>query len=267
MTSLLKKLIWLVIYLLPLLALIYYRAFVFTADFNQPVDRVMDDFSNKIGFEIPAYKLPGNETSLYNKYLSDSANTTQTNVNPVSQDRYSGSYNNYSYTPSNGASQVGAPAIQPQTAYMAETEAPAVESDTGIEQIITAVKDTMNETLESFVEDNDQPTSSTESSMLNAQELLFKARLAYWNGDLKTAESTYIQLTEMAADDPNAYGELGNLYYMQSKWKKASDAYYHAAMKLNKTNNAYQAQHLLRIIRGLDTETADKLQAELNQTS
>ena len=71
----------------------------------------------------------------------------------------------------------------------------------------------------------------------------------------------------MVNDDPNAYGELGNLYYMQSKWKQASDAYYQAALKLSKTKKTYQAQHLLRIIRGLDTETADKLQAELNQTS
>ena len=54
---------------------------------------------------------------------------------------------------------------------------------------------------------------------------------------------------------------------MQSKWKMASDAYYQAAIILKKVNNTYQAQHLLRIIRGLDTDTANKLQAKLNQTS
>ncbi|RDH83740.1 MAG: hypothetical protein DIZ80_06260 [endosymbiont of Galathealinum brachiosum] len=264
MTSLLKKLIWLIIYLLPILALIYYRAFIFTADFNQPVDRVVNDFSHAIGFEIPSYKLANNEKSLYNKYVDD---TAQANINSAPQNRNPRSFNNYSYPSSSGSSLTGGPGMQPQAAYMAEAKAPVDESDSGIDQIITAVKETMNETLESFVEENEQQSSSAESSMLNEKELLFKARLAYWNGDLKTAETTYIQLTEMAIDDPNAYGELGNLYYMQSKWKKASDAYYHAALKLNKANNAYQAQHLLRIIRGLDTETADKLQAELNQTS
>lgn len=54
---------------------------------------------------------------------------------------------------------------------------------------------------------------------------------------------------------------------MQAKWKKASEAYFHAAVKLKNINQEFQAQHLLRIIRGLDTETANKLQAELYQPS
>ncbi|VAW71923.1 hypothetical protein MNBD_GAMMA10-1285, partial [hydrothermal vent metagenome] len=59
----------------------------------------------------------------------------------------------------------------------------------------------------------------------------------------------------------------GNLYYMQSKWKKAGDAYYHAALKLKEIKQLDQAYHLLRIIRGLDTDTANKLQIALQQSS
>jgi len=267
MKSLVKKTIWLIIYLLPVLALIYYRAFIFTPQFNKPIDNVLNDASQSIGFTIPSYQLASNEESLYNQYLGssethvqteDSANIISSNDGPVS---ISESIMNES---------VESKAIESEVVDMTAVELVTTETeetDLDMKQIVSAVKESVTETLESFMDENDSQPLESESSLLSAQELLFKARLAYWNGDLKTAESTYIQLTEMVSDDPNAYGELGNLYYMQSKWKQASDAYYQAALKLSKTENSYQAQHLLRIIRGLDTETADKLQAELNQTS
>ena len=40
-----------------------------------------------------------------------------------------------------------------------------------------------------------------------------------------------------------------------------------AAVKLKSMNQFDQANHLLRIIRGLDSETANKLQLELQQSS
>jgi len=262
MKSLVKKTIWLIIYLLPILALIYYRALIFTPYFNKPIDNVLNDASQYIGFTIPSYQLASNEDSLYNQYIGESdtsvqatelANTTTPYQEPVSNPAY---VMNES-TESDNSEMIE---VEPATT---ESE----ESDLDMNKIVSAVKESVSETLETFMDEKESQPLENESSLLSAQELLFKARLAYWNGDLKTAESTYIQLTEMVSDDPNVYGELGNLYYMQSKWKQASDAYYQAALKLSKTKNSYQAKHLLRIIRGLDTETADKLQAELNQTS
>lgn len=270
MKSLIKNTIWLVIYLLPILAVIYYRAFIFTADFNKPIDNVLDSVSSSTGITVPSYQLASNEQSLYGKYLGDSATTS--NEDEVVSQHYTVTSNEQ---PFSIQQDTGETATQNQPAFIAEVEESGSEieladqSDNAldVDQIVSAVKETVNETLESFMDEKDQQVEVDEASILSAKELLFKARLAYWNGDLKTAENAYIQLTEMVNDDPNAYGELGNLYYMQAKWKKASDAYYQAAIKLSKTNNADQAQHLLRIIRGLDTETADKLQAELNHTS
>ncbi|MCW9047579.1 MAG: hypothetical protein OQK46_05815 [Gammaproteobacteria bacterium] len=262
MKSLVMKTIWLIIYLLPVLALIYYRAFIFTPHFNKPIDNVLNDVSQSIGFDIPSYKLASNEGSLYNQYLGDSktpvqaedeVNTTAPYQEPVSK-------------PADMMNE----SLDSDVAFVPEFESTTIdteETDLDMKQIVSAVKESVSETLETFMDEKESQPLESDSSLLSAQELIFKARLAYWNGDLKTAESTYIKLTEMLSDDPNVYGELGNLYYMQSKWKLASDAYYHAALKLSKTKNAYQAQHLLRIIRGLDTETADKLQAELNHTS
>jgi len=264
MKSLVKNTIWLIIYLLPVLALIYYRAFIFTADFNRPIDNVLNQASEAIGFTIPSYQLVGNEESLYNQYIGESKPAVDFETK-----------NSVTLAPPYQESETQSEPIMSDalasqdvevTEVNAETEQ-TEESDLDMKQLVTAVKESVSETLESIMDEKESLPQESESSLLSAQELLFKARLAYWNGDLKTAETTYIQLTEMVNDDPNAYGELGNLYYMQSKWKQASDAYYQAALKLSKTKNAFQAQHLLRIIRGLDTETADKLQAELNQTS
>lgn len=262
MKSLVKKTIWLIIYLLPILALIYYRALIFTPYFNKPIDNALNDASQYIGFTIPSYQLAGNEEPLYNQYLGESDTPSQTRdmLNAPAP---------YEESVSNSADMTNE-FIEPEDSEVIEVESTAIESeesDLDMKEIVSAVKESVSETLESFMDEKESQPLENESSLLSAQELLFKARLAYWNGDLKTAESTYIQLTEMVSDDPNVYGELGNLYYMQSKWKLASDAYYQAALKLSKTKNSYQARHLLRIIRGLDTETADKLQAELNQTS
>jgi len=262
MKSLVKNTIWLIIYLLPILALIYYRAFIFTPDFNRPVDNVLNQASEAIGFTIPSYQLASNEESLYNQYLGESKPAMQAEESITT-------------APSYQEPVPLAEIMMDESAVLQDTEITGdasasdqtEDSDLDMTQIVSAVKESVSETLESIMDEKESEPQGSDSSLLSAQELLFKARLAYWNGDLKTAETTYIQLTEMVNDDPNAYGELGNLYYMQSKWKQASDAYYQAALKLSKTKNSYQAQHLLRIIRGLDTETADKLQAELNQTS
>lgn len=260
------------IYLFPILALIYYRAFIFTASFNQPIDKVIDDLSDSIGFVVPSYQLATNDDSLYNQYFKSSVASKEIEIekDDASKNKYVTNYNDYSSRqplPDQFNSEKQDIESQPDFVTEDEVLVGEVESALAVDEIVNAVKNTVSEALSDFIREEAQHDSANKSSLLDAQELLFKARLAYWNGDLKKSEIAYIQLTEVVSEDPNAYGELGNLYYMQSKWKKASDAYYNAALKLNKINNAYQAQHLLRIIRGLDTETADKLQLELNQTS
>ncbi len=97
-------------------------------------------------------------------------------------------------------------------------------------------------------------------------ELLFKARHAYWDRDLKTAEETYIQLAELI-EAPNIYGELGDVYYMQSKWRKASNVYYLAAIKLKSIDQIDRAFDLLKIISAIDTEVANKLKFKLQHST
>ena len=248
MKKLIKNLIWPVVFLGVCTVVIYYRAFLFPADFNKPVDIVLEDASGAIDYDVPAYQLPPGEVPVYNKIFGTDelqAATKDESIQPLEQE------------------------ITSMEAGDSVIDNTSNESDLNLDDIVIAVKETVNEALDTFKSENGetiQDNKNNASTTLTAKELLFKARLAYWNRDLKTAENTYIKLIELA-DDPNAFGELGNLYYMQSKWKKASTAYYNAAIKLKNINQIDQALHLLRIIRGLDTDTANKLQSELQQTS
>jgi len=67
MSKLLKNMIWPMIVLGVLLAIVYYRAFLFTPDFNSPIDAVINEASESLNFKIPSHKLADNETPVYNK--------------------------------------------------------------------------------------------------------------------------------------------------------------------------------------------------------
>jgi len=115
------------------------------------------------------------------------------------------------------------------------------------------------------VHDHKNKTSKTADKYISVKtqkNRLMNARKAYWRQDLKQAEKAYLALTN-SMETPNVYGELGNIYYMQSRWQDASKAYYYAAIKLKLINRIDQAYYLLQVIRTLDMSTADKLQTEL----
>jgi hypothetical protein len=107
--------------------------------------------------------------------------------------------------------------------------------------------------------------SDSEQSVLPGQSkpLLREARLAYQRNALPEAEQLYQQLIEIAPEDPNAYGELGNVYYVQGQWEQAGEAYYQAAMRLLDAGQTSQVEYLLRIIQGLSPARAKKLQNRL----
>ncbi len=97
--------------------------------------------------------------------------------------------------------------------------------------------------------------------------LLTRARRAFWRGDRDAAVAGYKALAEAAPDDPNAYGELGNIYYSDGKWNEAASAYYEAATRLLKDGRSGEAVRLLQIIRGLDSERAAELEKQLQSSS
>ena len=76
-------------------------------------------------------------------------------------------------------------------------------------------------------------------------------------------EKLYIELTQLEQDNPDAFGELGNVYYSQGKWNEAGQAYYQAAVRLITEGNHNQVAYLHRVIKGLNAEHAEKLSQKM----
>lgn len=91
------------------------------------------------------------------------------------------------------------------------------------------------------------------------RDLLISARKAFNQGAMVESEKFYLELTKLDHDNPDVFGELGNVYYSQGKWDEAGQAYYEAAVRLIPEKNYNQVAYLQRVIKGLNTEHAEKL--------
>jgi tetratricopeptide (TPR) repeat protein len=81
------------------------------------------------------------------------------------------------------------------------------------------------------------------------------------------AETHYQQLIQMEPDNPDGYGELGNMYFAQGQWEQAAAAYYEAGVRLLETGMVAEARQMVDVIRGLNGAQADDLQERINAAS
>ncbi len=112
--------------------------------------------------------------------------------------------------------------------------------------------------------ESDPGEEGQEVTQKSHSELLNKARYVYQCGDVSNSIDLYRELGALYPDDPNVYGELGNVFYSKGDWKQASLAYYEAAVRLHKRHQQDQIHYLYRVIQGLDPETAEKLRSRLS---
>ncbi len=108
-------------------------------------------------------------------------------------------------------------------------------------------------------------SEQAETATASSDDLLNEARFAFLQGQPDQAISLYKKLTQVKPDDPNVYGEMGNVFYSQGQWKQAGSAYYEAANRLLAQGQTGQVQYLYRVIQGLDQKSAEKLRQELVQ--
>jgi tetratricopeptide (TPR) repeat protein len=111
--------------------------------------------------------------------------------------------------------------------------------------------------------DEDNAVVSNDAAGSDVRRLLFMARQTFWSGNPNGSEKLYLDLVGIEDSDPDVYGELGNVYYAQGKWKQAGKAYYEAAIRLLELKRNDQVGYLLRVIQGLDAESAEKLRNKL----
>jgi hypothetical protein len=98
-------------------------------------------------------------------------------------------------------------------------------------------------------------------------QLLAMAREAFWMHDYAEAETKYRDLIALEPDNPDGYGELGNMYFTRGDWEQAADAYFKAGKLLVQAGRTEQAEVLVEVIRGLNGKQADELEALLKAAS
>ena len=90
-------------------------------------------------------------------------------------------------------------------------------------------------------------------------ELLAAAREAFWLHNYDDAEKSYRALTELEPQNPDGFGELGNMYFSQGRWEEAAAAYFEAGTRLISEGRLDAARELVNVIRGLNGQQADEL--------
>ena len=108
----------------------------------------------------------------------------------------------------------------------------------------------------------------TQHGMLIAEEeagssSISDAREAYWQQDLLKAERLYRILTKSENADIDAWGELGNLYYMQARWKEAANAYAEVALRLIDKKEMQQAAFFHRLVSQMDRDQSARIDEHL----
>lgn len=190
-----------------------------------------------------------------------------------SQDAASAPFAAADSTPSEPAASVGAPATTGVAEEQAVEEpvetmaAPAVEASapTAAADDVTAVADT-----QAAPADVEPATAGADTTTVETGEpetpynVLAKAREAYWLRDFATAEQQYKKLTQLEPANPDGYGELGNMYFSRGMWDEAANAYYEAGVRLLDEGLIVQARQMVDVIRGLNGNQADELDARIN---
>ncbi|HAJ91776.1 MAG TPA: hypothetical protein DCO71_04005 [Gammaproteobacteria bacterium] len=166
------------------------------------------------------------------------------------------------------------PLIDPQPASVDEEVSTAVtvtESEVVTEQLESPLADMAPSILAAEPLTDPQPesvdtavTSLESKAGKSTYEFLAAAREAYWLHDYEAAENHYRRLIQLEPDNPDWYGELGNMYFAQGQWQQASAVYYEAGVRLLNDGKVVQARQMLDVIRGLTGVEADDLENQIN---
>jgi thioredoxin-like negative regulator of GroEL len=99
----------------------------------------------------------------------------------------------------------------------------------------------------------------------SSEEKIGTAREAFARGDVDGAVAIYNEYIKSNANDPDARGELGNVYYMTGRLPEAAQAYYDAAKLLLDKKELDRVDELLPVIAQVNPMMADELVQKLHE--
>ena len=159
------------------------------------------------------------------------------------------------------ATEETAPAEDVAPTDVKQTDTAPVASE---ESVTTADSPPAVEPLAVPVNEAAAPQAVVNTPSESPYEVMAKAREAFWLRDFEEAEQQYRKLTQLEPDNPDGYGEMGNMYFSQGNWDESAAAYYEAGIRLLKEGRVQQALQMVEVIRGLNGAQADDLEAQVN---
>ncbi|MCK5001535.1 MAG: hypothetical protein KAS57_00815 [Gammaproteobacteria bacterium] len=276
----------LIVFLCMLAALVYFRSIIFHSNVNQYIDQALVYAEEQFEIEIPSHV--NNDIELKNVVQAECESIE---VDVVKNDELIDSKEVVAQVKGNDAA---AELNSTDEEVKSEGEQALIETLSEAVNMINQKVDTlfdMNKSApvaEPVLQRNDEISSALpvqkdsnltdskeiavvsveDASAVDTKQVIEDARKLFWNGNIQGSEKLYLELASIDAGDPDVYGELGNVYYTQGKWKLAGEAYYEAAIRLLAQKNNDQVSnridYLLRVIQGLDTESAEKLKNKIS---
>ena len=270
-------------------ALIYYRTIIFHTNVNQYIDVALSYAEQQLDIEIPKH-IDETETantvaqSIKPSVASNAVNQVvdlqhqQAPVDVVASDLPTSDNANIETPVADDSSQaddklnlieglsetVNIINKKVDMLFDVSTADPVVEHSQASNEVNDSRSEvSVNDNSHNNTNENSIAASSDFDSS-DTKKMLIMARQSFWNGNTQVAEKFYLDLTRLEDGDPDIYGELGNVYYAQGKWKQAGQAYYEAAVRLLALQQANQVSYLLRVIQGLDRESAEKLRHKIS---
>jgi hypothetical protein len=141
-----------------------------------------------------------------------------------------------------------------QTPVSTPDEGPASPAETAVPEPSPATATAMQPSVSGAPQTTRDPDVE-----VKPYELLAAAREAFWLHNYDDAEKNYRALTQLEPQNPDGFGELGNMYFSQGRWEEAAAAYYEAGTRLVREGRLDPARELVNVIRGLNGQQADEL--------
>jgi thioredoxin-like negative regulator of GroEL len=98
----------------------------------------------------------------------------------------------------------------------------------------------------------------------SAADSIAKARDAFARGDANGAVAIYNEIIKSDANNTDARGELGNVYYSTGRQQEAAQAYYDAAKLMIAKNEIDRVEALLPVIDQINPMMVDDLMQQLH---
>ena len=137
--------------------------------------------------------------------------------------------------------EAASPLVETQPAETQPAETPAEEREPVLE--VASVESDF-----AFRPENDKPVTNDDLK----SDLLQQARRAYWNDQLNKARSLYQAYIDLDPENPDGYGELGNLLGTAGELDEAAKMYGKAAELLTQQDRLEEAEQLIQVLESIN---------------